>query len=201
MASLNVTCAICGAERLPKERYRLWEGLEGGGRATELFRKLTSVVGDSLPERSRLRSNVVCKTCRSSVQTAARQKQRFEQTRRSLVEQLHTVASLPSVQTLRQLAVQVWSARNPAFAVRARQHRRVWVDPSQLSTSTPSFLICTILVARVDHTQTIFHTYLTRGHMSNWLWLVSLYVAVETLNFKEVSCPDVSIRGSSSVAQ
>ncbi len=38
MASLNVTCAICGAERLPRETYRRWEGLKRGGRATELFR-------------------------------------------------------------------------------------------------------------------------------------------------------------------
>ncbi len=36
MASLNVTCAICGAERLPRETYRLWEGLKRGGRALEL---------------------------------------------------------------------------------------------------------------------------------------------------------------------
>ncbi len=68
---------------------------DGSGKATELCCQLRSVVGDrdALLERSRLRSTVACKTCRSNIQTAALQKARFEELQIRLVDKLEAVAT------------------------------------------------------------------------------------------------------------
>ncbi len=84
----SAVCAICGTGGLTKEKYRLWKGVERTSQETELFRQLRNVAGDALPARSQLRSNVVCKRCQKSIQTAANQKERFEQSRRALLQKV-----------------------------------------------------------------------------------------------------------------
>ena len=43
---MAVVCALCKAGNLPKERYRLREGMQKGGGPTELYRQLKPVVDD-----------------------------------------------------------------------------------------------------------------------------------------------------------
>ena len=42
-SEMAVVCALC---KVPKERYRLWEGMQKGGGSTELYRQLKPVVDD-----------------------------------------------------------------------------------------------------------------------------------------------------------
>ena len=39
-SEMAVVCALCKAGNLPKERYRLQEGMQKGGGPTELYRQL-----------------------------------------------------------------------------------------------------------------------------------------------------------------
>jgi len=84
---MAVVCALCKAENLPKERYRLREGIQKGGGPTELYCQLKTVVGDDLP--AGLCSEVVCVACRGSIIKAAKQKERFEHSRKELVQKIH----------------------------------------------------------------------------------------------------------------
>ena len=68
------------------ERYRLQQSEQRSGGPTELYSQLRTVTGDDLP--ARLRSEFVCKSCNC---TAAKQKERFENSRKELVEKLHGV--------------------------------------------------------------------------------------------------------------
>ena len=45
-SEMAVVCALCKAGNLPKERYRLREGMQKGGGSTELYRQLKPVVDD-----------------------------------------------------------------------------------------------------------------------------------------------------------
>ena len=63
-----------------------------------------------------LPSHVVCMTCRSTIRTAACQKERFKQTRRSLVQKLHAVAggvSQPSSSSLLNATAETPPRHNP----------------------------------------------------------------------------------------
>ena len=86
---MAVVFALCKAGNLPSHRYRIREGTHTGGGPTELYRQLRTVVGENLPET--LCSNVVCALCRSNILKALKQKERFEQSRRELVEKLRGV--------------------------------------------------------------------------------------------------------------
>ena len=74
--AVSVSFALCGTERLQRQRYRLWDEC---GKATVLCHRLEDVVGNALP---RLPSHVVCLACRNTIRSAAGQKERFEQTRK-----------------------------------------------------------------------------------------------------------------------
>ena len=94
VVKMAVVCALCKPGNLPKERYRLREGMQKGGGPTELYCKLRPVV-DDLP--ARLCSEVVCVSCRGSILKAAKQKERFECSRKQLVQKLHKSSSAPAL--------------------------------------------------------------------------------------------------------
>ena len=96
IVKMAVVCALCKAGNLPKERYRLREGIQKGGGLTELYRQLRPVV-DDLP--AGLCSEVVCVPCRGSILKAAKQKERFEFSRKELVQKLHKSSSVPACNT------------------------------------------------------------------------------------------------------
>ena len=56
---------------------------------TELYSQLRTVAGDDLP--ARLCSEFVCKSCNRSIITTAKQKERFENSGKELVEKLHGI--------------------------------------------------------------------------------------------------------------
>ena len=85
-------CALCKAGNLkPTERYRLQQSEQRTGGPTELYSQLRMVAGDDLP--ARLCSEFVCKSCNRNIITAAKQKERFENSRKELVEKLHGVSA------------------------------------------------------------------------------------------------------------
>ena len=85
-------CALCKAGNLkPTERYRLQQSEQRRGGPTELYSQLRMVAGDDLP--ARLCSEFVCKSCNRSIITAAKQKERFKNSRKELVEKLHGVSA------------------------------------------------------------------------------------------------------------
>ena len=89
--TLNIVkMALCKTGNLkPMERYQLQQSEQRSGGPTELYNQLRTVAGDDLP--ARLCSEVVCKSCNRSIITAAKQKERFENSRKELVEKPHGV--------------------------------------------------------------------------------------------------------------
>ena len=98
VVKMAVVCVLCNlkAGNLPKERYQLREGIQKGGGPTELYCQLRTVV-DEFP--ARLCSEVVCVSCRGSILKAAKQKERFECSRKELVQKLHKSSSVPACNT------------------------------------------------------------------------------------------------------
>ena len=85
-------CALCKAGDLkPTERYRLQQSEQRRGGPTELYSQLRMVAGEDLP--ARLCSEFVCKSCNRNIITAAKQKERFENSRKELVEKLNGVSA------------------------------------------------------------------------------------------------------------
>ena len=80
-------CALCKAGNLPKERYRLQQR---SGVPNELYHQLSAVAGDDLP--TNLCSEFVCVSCKCSTR-AAKQKERFETSRKELIQKLSTYPS------------------------------------------------------------------------------------------------------------
>ena len=74
-------------------KYQLWEESTGASAPTELYHHLSSV-GGAVPS---LCSAFLCLSCRGSVPTASRQKERFEQSRKKILLELHRDPSTPAV--------------------------------------------------------------------------------------------------------
>ena len=65
------------------ERYRLQQSEQRSGGPTELYSQLRTVAGDDLPARRC--SEFVCKSRNRSIITAAKQKERFQNSRKTLL--------------------------------------------------------------------------------------------------------------------
>lgn len=122
MAEATAVCTLCKlAIPQSKPKYRLQQDLTRGGGPTELYRQLRSIAGADLP--TRLRSDFLCLPCRGSVITAAKQKERFEQSRREIIHQLHSTPA-PSM------------VRSPS-RLPSRSHKRPLLSPLATTGVSP----------------------------------------------------------------
>ena len=85
-AVCSEVCAICGAQHLlPSQRFKLWDEAAA---PTVLCRQLTVIVGEPNVDRTRMLSKLSCRSCRSSLLSLVRLKERFDKSRGELLKNL-----------------------------------------------------------------------------------------------------------------